>query len=373
MNKIVFINQSTGYLAIDTINAYSTKYENLVLIAGCISETERKLASNVKVEKIVAYDKSSSIKRIFTWIVAFVQIFFLLAFKYRKDEIVYVTNPPISYLSSLILKNPFSVIVYDTYPDALRNIGIKQEHWLYKLWSHWNCKLFKKAKCIYTLSEGMAHQLTTYVERDKIKVIPLWPGSDSFSPIEKDKNPFVKKHCLNDKFVVMYSGNMGYTHNVDTLVEVAGMLKDIDNIHFLFIGDGKKKLKLMEMVKERQLSNCTFLDWQPFEILPYSLASADLGVVTLNDETALTSVPSKTFNLLAVGVPLLCIAPKHSEIARIVAKYQNGLVCPAIKQQRIADFIKRLAIDKDLKKQMSLSSLQASKEFTKENAYLYLN
>ena len=373
MKRIVFINQSIGYLTIDTVNAYAAKYEEVVLIAGRIKETERKLNPTIKIKKIVEYDKSSTIKRIFTWLIAFIHIFFLLAFKYRKYEIVYVTNPPISYLASLMLRNPFSIIVYDTYPDALRNIGIRSGHWLYELWSEWNRKLFNKAKCVYTLSNGMAKQLATYVDESKIKVTPLWPASESFAPLKKMDNPFVKKHHLEDKFIVLYSGNMGYTHNVDTLVDVASILKDVDKIHFLLIGDGKKKSDLVKMVKDQQLSNCTFLDWQPFDVLPYSLASADLGVVTLNDETALTSVPSKIFNLLAVGSPLLCIAPEKAEIARIVSQYENGLVCSASNPQKIADFIQNLSLNEELQKKMSLASLQAAKEFTKENVYLYLN
>lgn len=373
MSKIVLINQSTGYLTIDTVNAYASKYEEVVLIAGRITEAERKLNSKIRVKKIIAYNKTSAIKRILTWLIAFVQIFCLLAFKYRKYEVVYVTNPPISYLSSLILKNPFSVIVYDTYPDALRNIGIKQGHWLYELWCKWNRKLFGRAKCVYTLSEGMANQLTAYVELGKIKVVPLWPASESFTKIDKCKNPFVQKHSLEDKFVVLYSGNMGFTHNVETLVEVAEKLKNEERIHFLFIGNGKKKQELIETVNDKQLLNCSFLDWQPFDVLPYSLASADLGVVTLNDETALTSVPSKTFNLLAVGAPLLCITSEQSEIAKIVSKYDNGFVCPATKPEKIAEFILDLTTNQNLHKQMSLSSLQAAEEFTKDNAYLYLN
>lgn len=373
MKNLVVVNQSVGYLTIDTVNAYTSLYDNVVLIAGRVEKSERQLKESVKVERIIAYNKTSVIKRISTWIIAFIQIFFLLCYKYRKYEVVYVTNPPISYLASLVLKRPFSIVIYDTYPDALRNIGIRQGHWLYELWSKWNCKLFNKAKCVFTLSEGMAQQISNYVDRSRIKVVPLWPASDSFAPIKKKDNPFVLKHSLEDKFVVLYSGNMGYTHNVDTLVEVAEILCDKENIHFLFIGDGKKKQDIISSVEDKRLVNCSFLDWQPFDVLPYSLASADLGVVTLNDETALTSVPSKTFNLLAVGAPLLCIAPENSEIARIVSKYYNGLVCPATNPMKIAEFVLQMASDKDLYKQMSFSSLQAVKEYTKKNAYLYLN
>lgn len=373
MNKLVFINQSTGYLTIDTVNAYASKFDEVVLITGRIGEAERKLNTSIKVKKIVAYDKSSLIRRVLTWVAAFFQIFFLLAFRYRKYEVVYVTNPPLSYLASLILRNPFSIIIYDAYPDALRNIGIKQGHWLYELWSRWNRKLFKKANNIYTLSKGMARQLANYVEQEKIKVVPLWPSSESFSPIDKQDNKFIKEHHLEDKFIVMYSGNMGYTHNVDILIEVATILKDVDGIQFLFVGNGKKKSDMLDTVKQRKLANCIFLDWQPYDILPYSLAAADLGVVSLNEETALTSVPSKTFNLLATGVPLLCIAPKESEISHIVSKYENGKVCTSTEVQNMADFILMLSNNKDLHKRMSISSLDAAKEYTKENAYLYLS
>jgi len=373
MKKLVIVNQSSGYLTIDIANVYAKEYDEVVLFAGKFGEFERKLSASVKLEKLIPYNRSSAIKRMITWFVAFIQIFIKLLFEYRKYEVVYVTNPPMSYLASLILKNPFSVIVFDTYPDALRNIGIKQGHWFYELWSKWNRKLFGQARMVYTLSEGMADQLGNYVSRERIKVIPLWPASENFTPIAKDDNLFIKEHSLDNKFVVMYSGNMGYTHKIDALVEVAERMKNNPKVHFLFVGNGKKKPELVDMVDKKKLANCTFLDWQPKEMLPYSLASADLGVITLNEETALTSVPSKTFNLLAVGAPLLCIAPEQSEIAVMVNRFQNGLVCPATNIDRIVNFINTLVNDEIYRQNMVLNSLNAVKEYTKENAKLYVN
>lgn len=250
MNKrIILINQSSGYLSIDIANVYAEQYDKVVLLAGKISKVERKISDKVIIDKLVQYNKSSTLKRVYTWIVSFIQILFKLLFKYRKYEVVYVTNPPISYLASLFVNNPFSIIVFDTYPDALHNIGIKEDHWLYKIWSRWNRKIFKKAKKIYTLSEGMAEQLTHYVERKNIKVVPLWPASESFKPIEKNNNPFVLEHNLQEKFIVMYSGNMGFTHSVETIIEVANLLKDNNTIHFLLIGDGMKKTNLLSWLK----------------------------------------------------------------------------------------------------------------------------
>lgn len=372
MKKVVLVNQSTGYLMIDIANAYAEVYDEVVLLAGSIKVTERTLNEKIKIKHIAAYDRSSSLMRLLTWGWASLQIFNKLLFRYRKHELVYVTNPPMAYLSSLLLKNPFSIIVYDTYPDALQNVGIGKGNFIYKWWSKKNRKLFAKAKKIVTLSDGMADCLANYVEREKITVVPNWSSKASFGPVAKSENPFVKEHGLENKFTVMYSGNMGFTHNVETIIEVAKKLSDDERIHFMLIGDGKKKPELQEMSSNYGLKNCTFLDWQPADMLPFSLASADLGVITLNDETAKVSVPSKTYNLLAVGAPLLCIVPEDSELASMVAKYQNGACFQPDQIDEIAAFILGLASDKEKKEAMVNRSLAASKNYTYENAKLYV-
>ena len=372
MKKVVLVNQSTGYLMIDIVNAYAEEYDEVVLLAGSIKVTERQLNEKVKVKRIVAYNRSSSIKRLLTWGFGSLQIFNRLLFNYRRHEVVYVTNPPMAYLSSLLLKNPFSIIVYDTYPDALSNIGIKKTNWIYKKWTVWNVKLFAKAKRIVTLSDGMADRLTNYVDRSKIKVVPNWASKESFKPIDKKENPFVKEHGLEDKFTVLYSGNMGFTHNVETLVETANHLKKNEKIHFMLVGDGKKKPELQAMAHSYGLNNCTFLDWQPADRLQFSLASADLAVISLNDETARVSVPSKTYNLLAVGAPLLCIVPDDSELASIVSKYENGACFRPDQVEGIAAFIENLAGHKEKRDLMASHSLAASKNYTYANAKLYV-
>ena len=126
--SVVLINQTTGYLMVDIVNAYVKHYDSVVLIAGTIDEYDRKLSLKVKIEPIIAYSKKTIIRRIFTWGVATIQIFFLLLFKYRNALVVYVTNPPISYFPSLILKNKFVLIEYDIYPDALKTINLSSDN-----------------------------------------------------------------------------------------------------------------------------------------------------------------------------------------------------------------------------------------------------
>lgn len=372
MRKIVVVNQSSGYLLTDILNEYAKTYDEVGLIYGSIKENERQLDTRIKLDKICAYDRSSSIRRIITWVKGSWQIYRKLKKDYKDYEIVYVTNPPMAYLCSLKLKNPFYVIVFDTYPDALVNIGIKQGNLIFNIWSRWNKILFAKAKAVFTLSDGMAERLSNYVERTKITVVPCWAANSHFAPIVKEQNPFVKEHGIEGKFVVMYSGNMGITHNVHVLVECAKRLKDNHKIHFMLIGGGKKKSALETDANMAGLSNCTFMDWLPADQLPYSLAAADLGAISLNDETALVSVPSKTFNLLAVGCPLMCIAPENSEIARMVNKYQNGMCFNVNDIDRMVNYIQMLAENAAQKTLYSSNSLRAAKDYTFDNAKMYV-
>lgn len=372
MKKVVFVNQSSGYLLTDILNVYAEEYDEVVQIYGTIKENERQLNPKIKLDKICAYDRSSAIKRIVTWTKGTWQIYRKLKRDYRDYEIVYVTNPPMAYLCSLRLKNPFSVIVFDTYPDALSNIGIRKGNPLFNLWAGWNRKLFLKARNVFTLSEGMADRLSNYMDRNRITVVPCWSANSSFAPMAKSENPFVKEHHLDGKFVVMYSGNMGVTHNVQLLVECARRLKENTNIHFLLIGGGAKKAELEAIAKTEGLDNCTFMDWLPAAQLPYSLAAADLGAISLTDETALVSVPSKTFNLLAVGCPLMCIVPQDSEIARMVTKYENGKCFEVNEVEKMVEFILQLSTDRAQRNRLSANSLLASRDFTVENAKMYL-
>lgn len=372
MKKVVLINQNSGYLTIDIANAFTAKYDEVILMAGFIKPMQRELSPKVKTQKIARYDRTSNFKRIYTWLYGSLQIFFLVLSKYRKFEIIYFTNPPMGYLFSVILKNKFSLVIYDTYPDALKTIGIKENNIIFKIWVKLNKRVFKNATKLITLSDGMAALLSKYTEKEKIKAIPNWAGSDNFAPLLKENNPFVKEHGLENRFIVLYSGNMGYTHNVETIIEVAKLLRENNGVHFLMIGDGQKKEKLIQLTKEYQVKNITFLTWQPATVLPYSLASSDLSVITLNDETSNLSVPSKTYNLLATGSPILCIAPKTSELAKLIDTYSNGMCFENKDIIEMANYIKLVAADPILKNKLSENSLNASKDFSKSNAFLYV-
>lgn len=370
--KIVLVNQSSGYLMVDIANEFADSYDEVVLFYGALQPLDVKLSDKVKLSRIIRYNRKSGLSRIFTWLIASVQIYFLLLFKYRHYEVFYVTNPPMGYLISLFFHRSFSVLVYDIYPDALKNIGVSENNIFYRMWSRCNKKAFRSTKCVFTLSEGMKTRLIEYADPLKIHVIPNWSHSENFRPVHKADNPFIKQHNLDGKFIILYSGNIGYTHNVEPIIEVASLLSNEIDILFLIIGNGAKKQKIVNMAKAYNLNNCLFLDWQSQDMLPYSLASTDLGVVTINNKTSLLSVPSKTYHLLAAGVPLLCFASQDSELNKLIVEYQNGYCFEHNDFQNIASCIMKLKNDSKKMKDLSDNSLSASLCFTKENARKYI-
>lgn len=370
-NSILFVNQSSGYLMIDIINAFEDKYAERILLTGLLNARNNSLDKKVLVRKIIAYNRTSSFKRILTWSIGFLQTLFLIKFKYRNAHLFLVSNPPFAPLLPLFCNNQFTLLIYDVYPDALvEHKIIKSYSWINKCWKKANRKLYAKADKVFTISNGMKRLLTGYIDGHKITVIPVWTDNNFLKPIPHEDNPFSLEHGLADKFIVMYSGNLGRSHDLEVVLELASQLEE-DNITFLIIGSGDKSKIISDKIKDLHLKNIKLLPWQPTETLPFSLASADVAIVSLSKESSLLSVPSKTFNFMSVGVPILAIAEKESELAVLIKEYQIGVSLTVDQKEEMIKFIKKNMIDLEYHKSLKLKSLCTSKLFSPENAKLF--
>ncbi len=366
---LVIVNQSTGNLTIDICNAFVGKYKKIILITGKVNKGITPLDRSIEVRKIIPYDKSSVFKRLNSWCRGSLQIKkHLKSIKETKD-VLYFTNPPMSYFWADKLSDRFGIVEYDLYPDALRNVHCPE--FIIKWWAKRNKQIFAKCAGIITLSEGMKSQVTQYCNPDIIKVVPNWStiGTPEFVP--ENENPFIKSLGLEGKFIVMYSGNIGYTHNVETLIKVADNMKADEDIHFLIIGQGGKKSALQEMVKNLGLTNVTFHDYLPFHELKYSMNAASIGVVTLTPSTANASVPSKTYNNLGYGLPLLNIAPAGTEVEKLLKENSCGVSFQPEDINGISAFIRKCDKDRKYLSELKANAKTASQKFTSENAKAY--
>lgn len=370
--KIVFVNQSTGYLTIDIINSFAKQYETVHLIYGNIRVQDVEIDKKVTYTRILKKSRRSHITRFLAWFAASVQVFFILLFRFRKYDIFYVSLPPFAYLGSLLLPNKFSLLMFDVYPDVLKMLNIREGNFIYRMWARSNRKLFAKAHRVYTIGESLAVLMTQYAPKEKIHVIPLWTGLSNVQPVPKLENPFIVEHRLHDKFIVQYSGNIGGTHNIEVLIEAARILKDHSDILFLIIGRGLKVPLVNKLIAEYHLDNCKVLPFQPDNLIRYSIAAADLSVVLIEDKIAEVSIPSKVYNIMAVGSGVLSISPAKSEINKMVQRYRIGANFQKDEIKAVADFILEVKNTPALQQEFSANAITASRDFTMANADKYL-
>lgn len=367
--QIVFVNQSSGYLMIDIIESFEGTFDERILMAGFINPRNKSLDESIKIKKLCEYNRSSSVKRIFTWTWAFLKALFLILTKYRKAHLFLVSNPPFATLIPLFCSNSFDILIFDIYPDALVEFNyFKKDSLITKKWEKWNRKVFAGANNVFTLTDGMKERLTKYVGTEKISVIPVWTDNDFLKPVKKSDNIFLKEHNLTGKFVVMYSGNMGKTHPVGIMVELAERMKDNDDVYFMLIGGGDQYKDLEAKIASSGLSNISILPWQPTEQLPNTLPAASLSLVTLGNEASDISIPSKTFNLMSVGVPVICVAQHDSALSALVAKESIGKAFGLNSHDAIVEFILEAQGNPVLYEEMVQKVLRASQNYTPLNA-----
>lgn len=366
--SIVFVNQSSGYLMIDIINQHVNRFDEIILLTGFLNPRNQALDKRVKVHYLKSYEKTTFLKRFSSWLLFTIQCLYFIFIKYRKSVIYFVSNPPITVFLAYFLKREYTFLIYDVYPDVFVQYGILNKNSLtVKLWKKINIKTFQNSKAIFTIGSGMKKLLSSYTSPEKIKIIPIWTDNTYLKPIPKEKNTFLKENKLTDTFNIIYSGNLGITHPLEVLLELAEELIE-EPIKIIIIGDGKKRKKLENLKVEKGLDNVIFLPYQPMNVFPYSLAAADIGVVTLDMKAAHLSVPSKTFNLMSVGVPILCITGEDSELKELINRHQNGKCFKVNQKTEMVKFIKEIREDRKSLNILSENSFAASMHYTPSNA-----
>ncbi|HET6244974.1 MAG: glycosyltransferase family 4 protein [Bacteroidetes bacterium] len=373
--KYIYIVQVTRQLSIDIVNNFSRQGADVHLITGVVESNYDALDQKVKLTSLIKYNSTSSFKRLFTWSVFTVYSFFYVLFSSRKNELILVTTPPFIVFIGLFFKKirnqKYHLVIWDLYPDVLVNFGVsKESSLLIRIWKNMNIKCFNNAETIFTLGQHIADAIQKYTKKE-IVIIPNWVKSDFLKPIPKKDNPFAIEHKLTEKLVIMYSGNLGLTHNIESIIDSAEILKNNANIHFVIIGDGVKKVKISQIVKEKKLENVLLLPYQEKEVLPFSLGCADIGVVTLSQGAENISVPSKTYYMLAAGSAILALASADSELGTLIAMHKCGEIFNGNNPQAIANFVLHLSLNKDDLIRFKDNSRKASFNYTPENAKLY--
>jgi glycosyltransferase involved in cell wall biosynthesis len=276
----------------------------------------------------------------------------------RRDVVLVTTAPPflpvIAYLANLLFGLSYVCLLYDLYPDIAVELGvISNRHWLTRLWRTVNQLVWKNAEAIIVLSPAMKQRVANNCPEiaSKISVIHSWADSSTIVPRDKSENWFAMKHGLIKPFTVLYSGNLGRCHDIDTILEAASLLRD-QSIQFVCIGNGAKRETLIQKAQELRLNNFLFLPYQDKEVLPYSLTACDLSLVSVSPQMESLVAPSKLYSALSAGRPIAVVCPKRAYLTQLMAEAECGAAFENGDAKGLAQFIRLLHQDRQLAEQM---------------------
>jgi glycosyltransferase involved in cell wall biosynthesis len=225
------------------------------------------------------------------------------------------------------------LLIHDVYPEVFIATGMLRPDSLpVRLLHRWVSRLYRSVARVVTLGRDMTELAKQKLPPgdDRVTIIPNWSDCDQVPPAAGDKsNRIRREYGLTEHFVVQYAGNMGRTHNLEAVIECARALPQqagTPSIHFLLVGSGARKEWLRRTVANEKLDHVTVADRRPRADLPELLTAADVALISFIPGMAGVSVPSRLYNVLAAGCPVIAVCEPHSELALTVREEDVGWV-----------------------------------------------
>ncbi len=288
---------------------------------------------NIKRVSLYGEGKNSVLRAIRYLLMNF---FFIWKSLFVKADLIFVqSTPPTQGMMAGIIKKikhiPFVYNLQDIFPDSLVHTGLTcKGSILWKIGRRIEDFTYRSADKIIVISEDFKKNIMVKgVPEDKIVVVPNWVDTEDVYPIVRKDNVLIKRYDLDpNKFYITYSGNIGYTQNMDMLLDTAKETRN-DDIRFILIGEGAAKQDVERRVKEEQIKNIIMLPFQPYEDIAHVFSLGDAGLIISKPGVSNNSVPSKTWSIMAAERPILASFDKDSELCQLIEKVGCGVTVQA--------------------------------------------
>jgi glycosyltransferase involved in cell wall biosynthesis len=307
---------------------------------------------------VYATPNKGSFKRILNHISLAISSVLGSLFKARPDVII-ASSPPLflgisGYILSKLKRVPYIFEVRDIWPQQAVDLEMLRNRHVIRAMEALEFFLYKHAAKVVGVAQSTKLELTERgLEPEKIEIVFNGTDLEKFSPGQADM-ALKEQLGLQDKFVVSYIGTIGLSQGLAVLVEVAKSLeREYADIHFLVIGDGAQRDKLLAMRDEMGLQNMTFLPPQPRSIVPDLYRLSDITVVALRDVPLFKStIPSKIFEIMSCGTPMILAV--DGEARRIVSEAGGGICISPEDSAAMAEAISRLYNEPTLLSQVAV-------------------
>lgn len=371
--RVLFINQVCGPLFRELAEDVARQMGECEMLTGSSLDA----GSSLRIIAAPSYDRSSALRRVTSWLAFGVVAFFRAISGSRTTLLFLVSNPPflglVGWVASLLTGRRYVVLIYDLYPGMLENLGrLRRGGLLAQLWHRMNRLVWGRAECVFTISDELADNIRPHLRgavSTPLVVIPNWADSNFVRPMAKAHNPFAQRLGEVEKLTVLYSGNLGHSHDLSPLLCLAREVRDEwQDVSFLIIGGGVRFKEIEARIRADELTNVRLLPLQPEEDLPFTLTTGDVAVVTFEPGAEGYMVPSKSYYYLAAGCALLVLASGENAISRLVLEHECGLTVGTTDTHALREALGRFRSDRDF-----LANCRARSRAVQEKLYGRVN
>jgi len=359
--KVVVVSQhyppdpSTTAAIMASISERVVREAEVLVLSGTAGSAAAAAAGKPQIIEVGNWmpGKAALLKRALAELLFTIRTFAALLVKLRRGDVA-LTVPapfmlPYAFAAAARLKGARSVLImHDLYPDVLIMAGLlKPQSIVAKAMRALNAPMFRALDAVVIIGRDTEKLLLRYrgMTRDKIRFIPNWATlSRGVRAVDAD-NPY--RRSLSAGFVVGLSGNLGFTHDPVIVFEAARLLRENRDIHFLLSGWGIGFDQLREMQSEAKLRNVTLVDRVDEGQLETFLSAADAWIIPYRKNVAGVSVPSRFYNLLAIGRPVILVSEADAEAALTVTEHDVGWVVEPGSADELAKTISRAAGARD--------------------------
>jgi glycosyltransferase involved in cell wall biosynthesis len=263
----------------------------------------------------------------------------------KTDIILLFSAPPIFGLMGAVLKAlkhvPVVYYLQDIFPDSMINSGMANNALLIRAGKWMERVTYRSASRIVVICRDFMENLRRKaVPLSKMDLIYNWVDETAVIPVLRADNRLIERFGVNrDSFIVTYSGNIGHTQNLELLVDAALSLQEYKDIQFIIIGNGSYESTIKEYATDKKARNVQFIPFQPYEDISHVLSLGDIGIIISKKNIGQNSFPSKTWNIMAAGRPLVASFDLESELKTIVEEAGCGIYVPPDDKQALIDAI----------------------------------
>jgi len=290
----------------------------------------------------------------------------------RKIDVVIGTSPQFfTVISAWALAKfkrvPFVFELRDIWPASITAVGAMKGSWVIKALEKLELFLYRQADLIISVTHSFKAELQNRgVSADKIKVVLNGVDLSKYKPLPEKDKAFAEEFQLQGKFVAGYVGTHGLAHALDSIIEAAELLKAEDDIRIVFAGGGADRARLEKLVEARDLSNVVMIPKQPKEKMQKVWSVCDVSLVSLRDTPLFSTViPSKIFESMAMGLPIIISVPE-GESTQMIRNQKAGLVISPENPNRLAEALLNIKNDKNFYRELANNSRLAASNFNRK-------